>query len=505
MKQYGYRKFYLFTLAALLLVSAYPLIHGARMIYLTLANGAIEPAQYAKYVVPYTAMCAAVLLFAAAVPLLNRLGRAGFPAGLAGAYAVFFPIERYLETLQIRTDGLHLVSTTQMIAPDGVPATVDIWQAALCIASPLVRGEASTFVSYAPGERYYFYVMEGSGYKIHYYFIALLLITMVCGLVYSALRVARAGDREAERPVILRFLATALLSALCVFANTTAFFRQTAEIQTPLASVLTALFFVVLGCAAGVYLGSFLLKRGKVLGLTAPAALAMAAVGLMYFGEAAMMGGGLYRFGTGAFFAPFLPGLALAPVDIFIIALAGLAAWGVLLAARRGGRWPGRRTAVAFGALCLALGLCGAGISAAQERAAASPVFGSYAYGECVYINPLSSRAVLTGGPERFEITEDALIVSNTNDDSPARHYIARYENTPVPPDEFAGKVTMGLDWPITDLSGYKQRWLRAVFTSDGNDGRQYGLYSMDGELWLAELTDRAGLWSVCKLQRLDL
>ena len=51
------KRFYIISLAVLAVLSVYPLINGARMAYFSIVNGAIEPEQYAKYVVPYTAIC----------------------------------------------------------------------------------------------------------------------------------------------------------------------------------------------------------------------------------------------------------------------------------------------------------------------------------------------------------------------------------------------------------------------------------------------------------------
>jgi hypothetical protein len=147
---------------------------------------------------------------------------------------------------------------------------------------------------------------------------------------------ARDGDLSQRKPLFMRAVSTAALTSLCLFANATAFFRQMDPIQTPLASFLTALFFVVLGAAAGVYAGSYLLGKDRRVGIGIPVILAFCATSLMYAGEAAMMQGNLYRFGTGWFFTG-LPGMAPAPVDILIVLLSGGFAWLALSAARKHG------------------------------------------------------------------------------------------------------------------------------------------------------------------------
>lgn len=369
-----YKRFYWLTLAALLVLSAYPLINGVRMAYLSIANGAIKPEQYAKYVVPYAAMCAAIVLFAASHPLLCRIKWAPFPVGLIGAYAAFVALEQFFERIQIHTVGMTLVDPASLSAGSAITVpsvAVDAWQASLCIASPLTRGQS---IAYASQDRY-FYVMANNTYKIHYYLISFILIVMVCGLVYGAGHMIRTGDNDRKKPLMLQGMVTAALVALCVFANTTAFFRQPEAIQTPLASVLTCLFFIVLGSAVGVYVGSFLLRKSRRLGLGLPVVLSVASVVLMYIGEAAMMEGGLYRFGTGWFFEG-LSGIALAPADILVVLFSGTVTGLVLYLTQQHGNWPGSKTAVIVILLCVLISSAGIVVSMPQAKNIDNNIFG---------------------------------------------------------------------------------------------------------------------------------
>ena len=375
------KRFYFLSLAALAALSAYPLANGARMAWLSAAYGALEPWQYTKYIVPYAAICVALLVFAALRPAFQKMKRLAFPVGIGLAYGVFFPVERYFETMQVivtemvpvdpatlapvpnaPTPALNpptpdpdaLFSGSDSLAPGFAPlqpgngplipdsaspitpgfespvTTIDSWQAALCMVSPDVQAQP---VSYVVQDIYY-YVIEGSAYKAHYYLISFILITMACGLVYGAAKMIRDGDLSQRKPILMRAVSTAALAALCLFANATAFFRQMDPIQTPLASFLTALFFVALGAAAGIYAGSYLLGKSRRAGIGIPVLLAFGATALMYAGEAAMMQGNLYRFGVGWFFTG-LPGVALAPADILIMLLSGGLAWLALGAARK--------------------------------------------------------------------------------------------------------------------------------------------------------------------------
>jgi hypothetical protein len=498
----SYRRFYVFSLAVLLALSAYPVFNGARMAFLGITDGAVSPEAYAKYVVPYAAICLSVILFAVFQPLLFRTGRFAFPAGLAGACGIFIAAEQFFEHIRIATAGMSLVDPASLSAgraPVLPSAAADAWQASLCIASPLTRGQT---VAYASQGRY-FYVMANSTYKVHYYLIALLLIAMICRLIYGVGRRLRSGDRTNPKPLVLQGISVSALTALCVFANTTALFRQTAAIQTPLASLLTCLFFVVLGAAVGTYTGSFLLGKGKGLALSLPVLSSAAAVTLMYAGEAVMMKGGLYRFGTGWFFAG-LPVISLAPADMAVILLACAATGLILRTARVKEHWPGKRTAVTSIALCALIAVSGIIISAAAPAQnafiavsrAEDDISGCYTFKECLYMTPLSSFLPFFM-PYVYGIGNDTLIVANT-ESGDLEQFPAQYEKTPVADDEFTSVSDFDLeDFRAPRLSQYKERWLRA------DCGGRFRLYQLDGEMWLVQYSN-GRLWSIYSLRRTD-
>jgi hypothetical protein len=138
----------------------------------------------------------------------------------------------------------------------------------------------------------------------------------------------------------LRGVATAVLISMCVFANTTGFFRGMDQIQTPLASLLTSTFMVALGTATGVYAGSYLVSRAMLLGRLLPTVFSLGVVLAMYFGQGVMMGGDLYRFGTGWLFTG-LAHIVVAPIDIIVVIVSGAATWFIMGLARRHSRRPG--------------------------------------------------------------------------------------------------------------------------------------------------------------------
>ena len=92
--------------------------------------------------------------------------------------------------------------------------------------------------------------------------------------------------------------------------------------MSALSAVLMSLFFVVFGITVGIYVGSLLIDKKKMLSVLLPSILASVATLLMYFGEMILLSGNLYRFGSGFLFDG-LKGIILAPIDILIIIATG--------------------------------------------------------------------------------------------------------------------------------------------------------------------------------------
>jgi len=499
----NYKRFYILSLAALAVLSAYPLVNGVRMAYFSIVNGAITPQQYARYVVPYAAICVSLLLFAALQPLFAKLKRLAFPVGMAAAYGVFFALGRFFETIQIRVTGMTLFDPSTLASSDAsASATAELWQAALCAISPVMF---QGLPSYELSDRLV-YVMGDGAYKIHYYMISLLLITMVCGLIYGIDKMLRTNDSSLAQSVKLRGASAAALVSLCVFANTTGFFRQAAPIQTPLASVLTSSFFIILGMSAGVYVGSYLLKKGKHLGIYVPVLTAVCATALMYVGEAVMMRGKLYRFGIGWFFNA-LPFVVLAPVDVLIVILSGAATWLLIRHAKNHDGWPGKRALVAVVAICVAVALAGPAITLATPSAPVetdsdmqvSSIHGCYIIDGNLYTNPLSSTFWYGKSTTVFGFDEYESFVAGT-DSGIIRSYSVTYHNEPVGADEFSSKTDFMADW-LPRLSQFKERYLLTLMLDD--NGVAYAVYRMDNELLLVEFNGM-GIWTINRLKKTD-
>ena len=120
----------------------------------------------------------------------------------------------------------------------------------------------------------------------------------------------------------------------CILACFTAFWRDGSLQVSPLSAALMAAFFVLLGVTAGVFAGSHLLGKGCCLAIFVPALVASAMTLIMYLGEMILLDGRLYRLGSGALFDA-LPGIALAPADLLVIAASGCITASLCAALRR--------------------------------------------------------------------------------------------------------------------------------------------------------------------------
>lgn len=289
------RRYYFIMLGILAVLSAYPLVMGGRIVLIQWMNGGIKPEDYARYVIPYTALCASVLITAALYPALSRLKKSAVLAATALALGLFVGIELYMESITIYTPAAQSAARLQLLMCAYTPAAMQATQ--------------------------FFY---NETYKIHYFLVSFVIILLVTGIVYGYGRMIQDESGKSKMPLHLELVSAVLLIALCIFANFTGFFRERTDTLSPLSSFLTGTFFVVLGASLGIYAGSRLLCRGKALSIGLPAALAMLVCSVMYFGEYNLLGGTLYRFGT-SFFFEGLPAISVAPVDILVIVLGGAA------------------------------------------------------------------------------------------------------------------------------------------------------------------------------------
>jgi hypothetical protein len=306
---------YLISLGAIFFLSAYPLWMGAKVLAAHLREGYINAADYPKYVIPYTPIALALLAAAALAPLAIKYGKklALLLTSVLGT-GLFLLAETALERVMVF--GQTIVDGTD----------VGSWQYALCAVTPEVMRtiEYQRTLGQELAARY------SPAFKVHFYLIAILIVLAVLGVAHGF---AKPGRRQ-TKPLVLQAISVAVFIALCVYACFTAFYRTGALTLSPLSSALMGLFFVAFGVTAGAYAGSLFYARRPALARLLPALLAMATAAAMYFGELVMMGGALFRYGSGVFFAP-AGACPLAPADFAVIALSGALTYALLFLIRR--------------------------------------------------------------------------------------------------------------------------------------------------------------------------
>ncbi|MFZ5986517.1 MAG: hypothetical protein ACOYWZ_05235 [Bacillota bacterium] len=302
-KSYG--KFYFTALGVLLALSAYPLIMGIKIIILHFQNGSIRPEDYARYVIPYTAICISIIISVALYPVIAKLKRLSNLVATVLGLGLFVGIELFMENITINSPTVQSAVQWQLFSCIGTPDAVRAFQRAY-----------------------------SSAYKIHYFLVSFVIIVLIIGLVYGYGKLIATGDRSYKISLRLQFTTAAILLLLCVFANFTGFFRGSAQYLSPLSAFLTGTFFIVLGAAFGIYVGSYLIDKNKILSVSLPAAAAIFICSVMYYGEFKLLDGKLYRFGQSYLFEG-IPYIAVSPADIIIILISGAVTALTMNAARK--------------------------------------------------------------------------------------------------------------------------------------------------------------------------
>ena len=299
------KKYWLISLGGVTLASFYPLYMGISVVYDMLSKGTVVQEDYPKYVIPYTPVSLAIIIGVLLMPLLFRyIKKAILPAASVVSLGVFFLTELLLES--------------KVIVTSDVTTTLESWQMYMCIAylpsaSPEIKTQRAIDIligDYSPT------------FKLHFYFISIILIISFLNCLYGFGQIVRDGQRARLKALIVQSVCSVLFLVLCILACFTAFFRN-GEIRVPTVSaILMSLFFVIFGVTAGVYAGSFLLGRKKGVSIVLPAVIASLVTLVMYIGEMCLLSGNLYRLGSGVLFEG-IPGIVLAPMDIVVIMVSG--------------------------------------------------------------------------------------------------------------------------------------------------------------------------------------
>lgn len=308
MKDQRFKRFYWITCIGVLIASWYPLFMGIRVMIDMIVDGAVLKENYPKYIIPYTPISLALLLGVVAMPwFMKHCQRFALLSGSAASVAAFFVFEFLFEQKVIVT------------AADTVVKLED-WQMYMCYVPPGGWGESEivggqTAIDILMGE-------YNPAFKLHFYIISIVLILTILNCLYGFGHMIREKEIKRKTALILQSTASAVFLGLCILACFTAFWRDGSIQVSALSASLMAIFFILLGVTLGIYTGSFLLGKRRLLSVWLPAIVASVLTLLMYVGEMILLNGHLYRFGTGYFFDG-IPGIVLAPVDLVIIVASG--------------------------------------------------------------------------------------------------------------------------------------------------------------------------------------
>ena len=308
MKNKPFIKFYLISCVGVLLASYYPISMGVRVITDMIVDGTVMKENYPKYIIPYTPISLAVLVGIISMPLWNKLfKRFALLGGSALAAGTFFILETLFEQKVV-------VTTAETVTK------LEDWQMFMCYIPPEAFSEEITYKTQTAVD-----ILMGDynpAFKLHFYVISLVLILSILNCLYGFGQMIKTGEKKRLTSLILQSVCSLTFLGLCILACFTAFWRDGSIQISPLSAALMTVFFILLGLTVGVFAGSFLLEKRKLISVWIPAILSSSTTLLMYIGEMILLNGHLYSFGDGFIFNS-IPGIVLAPADLMIVAVSG--------------------------------------------------------------------------------------------------------------------------------------------------------------------------------------
>ena len=324
MRNKRFNRYYLLACLGVLLASFYPLWMGVRVIADMIMDGTVMKENYPKYIIPYTPISIAILVFVGLMPVcMGKCKKHAFWVAVIGAAALFFGIELLFEQ-KVVVSGVETVTK------------LENWQMSMCYIPPEGWGETvTTYKQHTAVE-----ILMGEynpAFKLHFYVISVALIAAVLNALYGFGAMIKSGDKSRVKALSLQSVCTVLFLGLCILACFTAFWRDGSIRVSPLSATLMVIFFILLGVTAGLFAGSFLLKKSRFTAIWIPGIIASAMTLLMYIGEMILLHGHLYIYGSGFLFES-LPGIVLAPADLLVILASGGITTGICRILRNGSR-----------------------------------------------------------------------------------------------------------------------------------------------------------------------
>nr|MDE5965885.1 hypothetical protein [Lachnospiraceae bacterium] len=257
MKNKHYNRFYLFSCIGVLAASCYPLSMGVRVITDMIVDGTVLKENYPKYIIPYTPICLAVLIGVLLMPLcMKRFKRFAQIGGSVVATGVFFILEILFEQKVV-------VTTAETVTK------LEDWQMYMCYVPPEGWGETITTYKTQTAVD----ILMGNynpAFKLHFYIISIVLILSILNCFYGFGQLIKTGKKKRLKSLVLQSVCSFAFLGLCILACFTAFWRDGSIRVSPLSAILMTLFFVLLGVTVGVFAGSFLLGKRKVVSIWIP-------------------------------------------------------------------------------------------------------------------------------------------------------------------------------------------------------------------------------------------
>lgn len=298
MKNKSFNRYYRLSCISVLIASYYPLSMGVRVIIDMIVNGTVLKENYPKYIIPYTPISIAIIIGVLLMPLCIKLfKRFALAGGASIATGIFFAIELLFEQKVV-------VSNAKIVD----------WQMYMCFV-PATEYKTQTAVDILMGD-------YNPAFKLHFYIISVVLIITILNCLYGFGQMIKNGDKKRLKSLILQSVCSLSFLRLCILACFTAFWRDGSIRVSPLSATLMAVFFILLGVTVGVFVGSFLLEKRKLVSIFIPSIVASVMTFLMYIGEMFLLNGYLYNFGSGTIFNS-IPGIVFAPIDLLIIVASG--------------------------------------------------------------------------------------------------------------------------------------------------------------------------------------
>ena len=308
MKNKPFNRYYLLSCIGVLIASCYPLSMGVRVVADLIVDGTVLKENYPKYIIPYTPISLAVLAGIILMPLWDKLlKRFALLGSSVLAAGTFFILETLFEQKVV-------VTTAETVTK------LEDWQMFMCYIPPEAFNEVTEYKTQTAVD-----ILMGDynpAFKLHFYVISLVLILSILNCLYGFGQMIKTGEKKRLTSLILQSVCSLTFLGLCILACFTAFWRDGSIQVLPLSAALMTVFFILLGMTAGVFAGSFLLGKRKLISVWIPAILSSAATLLMYIGEMILLNGHLYSFGEGFFFNS-IPRIVLAPADLMTVAVSG--------------------------------------------------------------------------------------------------------------------------------------------------------------------------------------